>query len=477
MRVLLADRNARLHLFGQTLSSFGDSALWLALGVWIKMLTGSASAAGLSFFAFALGTLGGPLGGMLADRVRRRPLLIAVNLATAALVLLLLLVRDQGQLWLVYTVMFGYGLSAALLGPAQTALLQTVVPDQLLGAANSALQTLREGMRLVTPLFGAGLLTAFGATPVIVGDAVTFLVAVAALLALRVREERPEPAGQHPLAEAVAGARHIRRTAALRQLTVAGGVAMIAFGFSETALFAVVDRGLHRPAGFLGALVTAQGVGAIAAGWATSALIRRVGEGRLAALGLAVAAAGFLLLATPWTLATLAGSALVGCSLPWITVGIMTLFQRRTPPALMGRTDAALGLVRSVPQTVAIAVGAALVAVVDYRVLLSATTGLLLLASAYLATRPELRPSERTSRSCDSACNSGASANSRTCTASWKGSASRQHGDPARSTHSPAHPHPTVSSHSPAASCHRCPNAQSISTAVLTHRPGRGSPT
>jgi MFS family permease len=124
MRQLLAHRNARLYLCGQIVSLFGDSALWLAMGIWIKVLTGSSAEAGLSFFALALGSLCGPAGGMLADRVRRRPLLITVNLATAAMVLLLLLVRDRHQVWLIYAVMFGYGVSGSVLGPAQTALVQ-----------------------------------------------------------------------------------------------------------------------------------------------------------------------------------------------------------------------------------------------------------------------------------------------------------------------------------------------------------------
>src|ERR1700735_5409917 len=97
MRQLWRHRTARLYLSGQVLSLFGDGALLLAMGIWIKVLTGSSTAAGLSFFALALGSLCGPAGGMLADRVRRRPLLIAVNLATAAMVLLLLLVRDRHQ--------------------------------------------------------------------------------------------------------------------------------------------------------------------------------------------------------------------------------------------------------------------------------------------------------------------------------------------------------------------------------------------
>ena len=47
MKRLLAHRDARLFLAGQSLSLLGDTALWLALGLWVKELTGSSSAAGL----------------------------------------------------------------------------------------------------------------------------------------------------------------------------------------------------------------------------------------------------------------------------------------------------------------------------------------------------------------------------------------------------------------------------------------------
>ena len=53
MRRLLRHRDARLLVVGQTLSVFGDRAMFLALGVWVKELTGSSAAAGLVFFAYA----------------------------------------------------------------------------------------------------------------------------------------------------------------------------------------------------------------------------------------------------------------------------------------------------------------------------------------------------------------------------------------------------------------------------------------
>jgi MFS family permease len=391
MRRLLAHRSARLYLSGQVMSLFGDSALWLAMGIWIKVLTGSSAAAGLSFFALALGSLCGPLGGMLADKVRRRPLLIVTNLTTAGLVLLLLLVRDRHQVWLIYAVMFGYGVSGSVLGPAQTSLVQAIVPADLLGEANGVLQTAQQGLRLVTPLAGAGLFAAFGPALVVIGDAATFLVAVATLLAIRIRESRPAPSGQRWRAELTAGARHIARTAVLRQLTVTAAVVVTAYGLSETVIFAVVSQGLHRPAPFLGILVSAQGAGAIAAGLAAAPLMRLLSEGLLASLGMISAAAGFLLLIASQLPAVLAGCALLGASLAWIIAGVMTLFQRRTPPELMGRTDAALTMAYAIPQAMAIALGAGLIAVLNYRILLLVIAGLMTLGAGYLCTRQEQR--------------------------------------------------------------------------------------
>jgi hypothetical protein len=87
----------------------------------------------------------------------------------------------------------------------------------------------------------------------------------------------------------------------------------------------------------------------------------------------------------------LAGCAVLGGALSWIIVGIMTLFQRRTPPDLMGRTDAAFTVMYALPQTMAIAAGAGLIAIFSYRGMLLVIAGLMTLAAGYLGTRREQR--------------------------------------------------------------------------------------
>lgn len=172
---------------------FGDSSLWLAMGIWVKTLTGSNAAAGLTFFFFTAPSLLSPVAGLLADRWRRRRLLIVTNAVTGAAVLLLVAVHDADQVWLIYLVMALYGIAYAVLGSAQSALLAVMVPSELLPDANAALRTAQASLRLIGPLTGAALFVAVGAHLVAVLDAATFAVPVASLLALRVREPTPQP--------------------------------------------------------------------------------------------------------------------------------------------------------------------------------------------------------------------------------------------------------------------------------------------
>lgn len=387
MRELLADRDIRLSLFARTLSTLGDNALWIALGIWVKILTGSASAAGLCFFTFTLGMMCAPAGGLLIDRRRRRPLITVLNLLAALLVLPLLLVRGRSDIWLIYTVMFGYGVLTGVIGGAQSAITQTLVPEELLAGANGLLQTLQQGLRLATPLLGAGVLAAFGVRPLVIGDAVTFVVAAALTWALAVREERPTRSQEPLMPQLTEGVRYIAVMPMLRRLVVATMLAIVAFGLSESVDFAVVGEGLHRSPAFLGVLNSGTGVGGIAAGVVAARLMRTMGESSLVALGLVTSGAGFALMAAPSLPAVLSGGVLIGVSLPWIISGLMTAFQRQTPARLMGRVNTALNVLISAPQTAAIAVGAGLVAVADFRLLLAAMTALMLLAAAYLWIR------------------------------------------------------------------------------------------
>ena len=99
----------------------------------MKTLTGSNAQAGLTFFFMVIPSLFAPLLGVWIDRVRRRPLLVWGNVASAFVVLPLVLVRDAGDVWLVWTVAFLYGVSFVVLPAALNGLLKELMPDDPAG--------------------------------------------------------------------------------------------------------------------------------------------------------------------------------------------------------------------------------------------------------------------------------------------------------------------------------------------------------
>lgn len=387
MRNLLRIRDARVFLFGWTLSQFGDWAMIIVLAVWAKALTDSNASAGLVFFALAAPSIFSPLAGLVVDRVRRRPLLVTVYSIEAVAVLALLFVHDRGDVWILYAMAVFTGTFGTLAASARSALMTTTIPRELLGEGNAIFQSVREGLRLIAPLVGAGIYAAWGGGVVAIIDSASFVFVVAALLLMRTPEPRFERVEHNFIAEAMAGARHIFHTIPLRQIVFSTGAALFVVGFSETIIFAVIDEGLHREPSFLGVLSSIQGIGAIAGGLTAAHGLRTIGDVRVAGLGMAGFAIGELSFITSNLPLISVGTAIAGFGVSWLIVGLMTALQVRTPLRLQGRVSSAADVFISTPQTISIAVGAALIAIVDYRLLVVVEAVAVALCGLYLLTR------------------------------------------------------------------------------------------
>jgi MFS family permease len=394
MRRLLTNRDARVFLAGWGLSMLGDTAMFLVLGIWAKDLTGSNSAAGLVFFVIVLPSLFSPFAGLVVDRVRKRPLLIGVNCFMGAAILLLLFVHDRGDLWLIYAVAVLYGAAGVVLYSARSAFLTIMLPRELLGDANAIFATIREGLRLISPLFGAGLYAAFGGSVVAVADALTFAGVTVALLLLRTPETRPGPEEHHFLRQLAGGIQHILATLPLKQIIFTTGVCLLFVGFSETLFFAVLEFGLHRPPSFLGVLESLQGAGAILGGVTAARALRRFGDVRLVGWGMTLFALGDATFAASSLPVVCAGIFVAGFAISWFIVGFATAIQVRTPQHLQGRVASAADTIVSTPQTVGIALGAALISVFDYRVLVAVMAVVVAACGAFLLTRRAIVPAE-----------------------------------------------------------------------------------
>ena len=387
MRRLLAVRDARIFLAGWSLSSFGDSAMILVLGIWAKDLTGSNAAAGLVFFVITLPAFFAPIAGLFVDRLPRRPLLIVAYSIEAVAVLSLLFVHDRGDLWLLYAVGGTYGACGTLAASARSALMTVVLPRELLGDANAIFQTVREGLRLLSPLAGAALYAAFGGGSVAVLDAATFagvIVAVAMMHTAEPRFDRVEP---RFITELLAGVRHIAHTVPLRQIVLTTGVALLVIGFAETLIFAVIDEGLHRPTSFLGVLSAVQGAGSILGGITAGRALKRLGDAWLVGIGLFCFAVGDSALISSSLPIVVCGFFVAGVSVAWVIVAFGTAIQLRTPARLQGRVASAAETLVSGPQTLSIAIGAMLSAVVDYRLLVVVMAVVVAGCAVYLLTR------------------------------------------------------------------------------------------
>ncbi|WP_328975740.1 MFS transporter [Streptomyces canus] len=188
---------------------------------------------------------------------------------------------------------------------------------------------------------------------------------------------RPTPSRRTPVG---AGTRHIWAHPILRPLVLAGGTTMLCAGLNGALIYAVIDGLGHSPA-YAGALYAAQGAGSVVVGLVSGPALRRLGERRFAAYGIALTAVAAGLRAIPSDPLALACSAAIGAGLPCVLIAALTAVQRETPDALLGRAVATAHTLVYTPNVLGLAAGAALVELVDQRPL-SALLGVAWLATA-----------------------------------------------------------------------------------------------
>ncbi|MGS2617815.1 MFS transporter [Micromonospora sp. LZ34] len=352
-------RNAGLFVAISLLSGFGSSAMSLVAGIWILDLTGSTSLAALAGLCVYAPVLAGPWLGGLLDRAPRRPLVIAVNLTLAAVLLSLLAVRGPGQTWLIFAVSCAYGLSYVLIDAGETALLPAALSPAELGDVNGWRSSAQEGMKLVAPAAGAGLYAWHGGHAVAVLSAAMPVLVAGLYLAVRL-VHTPEPPTQRQRGiraglAVLAGQRATRVTVTLAAVSIAMS------GFTTAATYAIVITELDLPATFLGVLVSAQGGGSIVGGLLVGRLIARRGPVAVAVAGTVLFAVGCLARCLPWWPVAVAASVVAGVGLPWTLVAAVTAVQTHTPPAMLGRVAATATTAMFGPIAVAIPLGSAAV--------------------------------------------------------------------------------------------------------------------
>lgn len=399
MKDLLRIGTFRRLLGGWSVGNLADSALFLTLAIWAKDLTGSSAAAGMVFFALGAPALFVPLLGLLVDRVHRKPLMVVANLVAAGAAASLVLVEDVSTLWLLYAVTVVYGALGILNASALSGLLRDLLPDDQLDEANAILSTIDQGLRIVTPMFGAGLYVLWGGRALGLGVATLLVITAIVLATVRAKESEPERETTSFWSQTTAGFRHLRSVPVLWQIVAVTAVAFGVVGFFDTMLFEVIEHGLDLPSAFFGVLASIQGAGSILGGVTSAKLLRRWGPQRVVGTGLGVLGFAALVAAGEVLGPVLLPAMIVavfaaGAAIPWMVVALVTTRQRLTPPRLQGRTAAATNLAMTVPQIASIATGAGLVTLVDYRIPLLAACLVLVACSATLLRAARIAPVE-----------------------------------------------------------------------------------
>ena len=210
-----------------------------------------------------------------------------------------------------------------------------------------------------------------------------------ALATVRVAESPiPPPARVSTGALLLAGIRHVRGMPVLSQMMAAAVTAMLVMGFYESLTFAVIAAFGRAPT-FFGVLMSVQGAGSILGGLAASRLIRRVGEPRTPGVALAawaIASPTYTVASVPVACVALV---IFGIAVPLYAVALGTATQRFTPPRLQGRVGATTGMLTNVSQTLSVALGAALIDVVDFRIRLLTVAVVATAAAVPLLVRPQ----------------------------------------------------------------------------------------
>ena len=196
---VLRNRNFSLLWWGGLVSMMGDYMLFVALPIYIYQMTGSTLATSLMFMAGAVPrVLLGSVAGVFVDRWSRQRTMVVCNLLLALGITPLLLVALGGSIWLVYVVAIFQSSVNQFFGPAENALLPTLVDRERLTSAN-ALNALNDNLaRLLGPAAGGIVVSFSGLAGVVAFDLASYLIAAILIAFMKVPVTTTEVRREQP---------------------------------------------------------------------------------------------------------------------------------------------------------------------------------------------------------------------------------------------------------------------------------------
>lgn len=391
MIALLRRRPAYRRLFAaHAVSRAGDAFNTVALVVLVFRLTGSGTGvAGSVVFEALPVLLFAPIAGLLVDRLPRRRVMVAADLARAGLAAWLAV--SHGSVVTAYAAAFGLSTGALLFNPAAASLLPDTIDDDNLVDANAGMWTVAVLAQIIlAPLAGVAIATV-GVGAAFAANAASYLVSAALLRGLpgdRRPEHHPDPIGWRA---AALGLHTVRAHPLLARLAVAQVLAALSAGATSALLVVLAGDWLGvGPSGF-GLLLAAIGAGAAVA----PALIRRY-----------VRPAQPLSLFGPYAVRGVVDLALAAFAHPLVAgvvlftygtatstgmIAYNTTLQAEVDSTVRGRTYALFDVLWSSARLVSLAAGGILADTLGIRAVYLVAGVLLLVAAAYGLVPPHRR--------------------------------------------------------------------------------------
>jgi MFS family permease len=264
----LGVRNYRLYFVGQIVSIAGSLMQLVAMAWLVLRLTGSAFDLGVTT---ALQTapylLFSVWGGLVADRVSKRRLLVCTQLLLSAPAFLLWALTETGhvQIWMVWALVLMRGVVNSFDNPARQSFVNEMVGRERIVSAVSLNASVMQAGRLLGPAIAAVVIASAGLAPCFFLNGASFLVMVVALLLMRTSELTPAPPAARGKGLLREGLRYVARTPELRlPLGMMAVVGLLAFNFT-VVLPAVARFAFAGDATTYALMVNFLAVGALAA--------------------------------------------------------------------------------------------------------------------------------------------------------------------------------------------------------------------
>lgn len=169
MHQIFCSKDFTLVVIGQIISLFGNAVIRFALPLYLLNLTGSSALYGtVTACAFIPAVLLSPVGGIVADRVNKRNIMVILDFFTAAVILIFTLLMDSVPIVLLMavTMMIFYGIAGAY-QPSVQASIPALVAKEHFMAANSVINTVSSFASFTGPVLGGVLYSAYGLRPIL----------------------------------------------------------------------------------------------------------------------------------------------------------------------------------------------------------------------------------------------------------------------------------------------------------------------